>query len=592
MLLTFRQVLMQPHVVDIMRCIKRVVSIGCGPGPDIAAVLMILRNNIGVQHFIKVIGIDQFIGWRQYVISLNKVDLNGSKNSIEFWQLRVEEGTLDKVLSAEMCVMSYTDAAIHTLKFWQGLKQKFSLIVILDQKKGSLTRLLRREHFRMVEYEYKGTKRFFYWVDPRGVKESLAHVVAKGTRLGELNCKTGLKESIGDSGPVIRSVKSEVEGECSGDGEEEKEEREEEEEDDGEDDNSEQQRELAAIFDRLGDIGKMPVAQLNELSEVEKIRSELLRSNDSGSGGHRLSEPKESYVKALEPQKNLSKERKNQLLKAKLRELGVGSDDDEDDDDDDEDDDDNEEAGEGEDVEEKEVEEKETGSSTDRDPNEYDKVDDYLDTKYLGTEDPALSFITDDHSLEPPQQLDLTLPIISGLDDVIPNKKRHIPAYSPPIIVPPMQLASTEALYGAASPSCYSPLSLSVTFPTSLPLMEQQLSPVDPHSLPTYERTVESFRINDAIVSSPPQNILSKRSPSLVLLSSSEELPRTPEEQPPLRSSALRKRRRSPGVNFVEQKRKIPALSSIVNSVPSDKTKVTDLREVLNDLRRKKNTTS
>ncbi|PAA87809.1 hypothetical protein BOX15_Mlig000056g2, partial [Macrostomum lignano] len=171
------------QLTEIFGRTQRVVSIGCGPGPCVAAMLIVLRECFGITQYVKLIGIDQFIGWGPYVVSMNGVEAAGP-SGVEFWHERVEEATIDKLPNANVAIMSYTDAAVHTPKFWETMRLKFAFILVLDQRKGALSRELQRQGFCHFEYEFKGSKRVFYYINPFGEMLKLAHCTASTTAAG------------------------------------------------------------------------------------------------------------------------------------------------------------------------------------------------------------------------------------------------------------------------------------------------------------------------------------------------------------------------------------------------------------------------
>uniref|UniRef100_A0A1I8IXL6 FERM domain-containing protein n=1 Tax=Macrostomum lignano TaxID=282301 RepID=A0A1I8IXL6_9PLAT len=152
-------------------------------GPCVAAMLIVLRECFGITQYVKLIGIDQFIGWGPYVVSMNGVEAAGP-SGVEFWHERVEEATIDKLPNANVAIMSYTDAAVHTPKFWETMRLKFAFILVLDQRKGALSRELQRQGFCHFEYEFKGSKRVFYYINPFGEMLKLAHCTASTTAAG------------------------------------------------------------------------------------------------------------------------------------------------------------------------------------------------------------------------------------------------------------------------------------------------------------------------------------------------------------------------------------------------------------------------
>ncbi|PAA74335.1 hypothetical protein BOX15_Mlig009940g3, partial [Macrostomum lignano] len=181
-----------PQLAEILNRTQRIVSIGCGPGPCIASILIALRDYVGFTKYVKLIGIDQFIGWGPYVTSMNSVEEAGA-SSVEFWHERVEEATIDSLPNADVAIMSYTDAAIHTPKFWETMRMKFAFILVLDQRKGALSRELQRQGFGHFEYEFKGSKRVFYYINPFGEFLKLAHGAGGGGARGTFDGAGGLR---------------------------------------------------------------------------------------------------------------------------------------------------------------------------------------------------------------------------------------------------------------------------------------------------------------------------------------------------------------------------------------------------------------
>lgn len=116
--------------------------IGCGPGSEIAAILIILRINVRAQYYLHVLGVDQYGDWNDYLISMNKLYLNCLHHKSDFRKCLVNATNIETLPDGGLCIMSYTDATVHCDRIWKQLRNKYPLVMLLDQRNPDLPRSL------------------------------------------------------------------------------------------------------------------------------------------------------------------------------------------------------------------------------------------------------------------------------------------------------------------------------------------------------------------------------------------------------------------------------------------------------------------
>ncbi|CAH8602669.1 unnamed protein product [Heterobilharzia americana] len=99
--------------------VSRIISIGVGPGPDIAAYLAYARCR-GFTQRIVYYAIDQCAGWEYQVSVWFKSYRFGKREDVE---------TLP---NADMIVFSFANTALMASAIWPLLQQRYRLIVVLD----------------------------------------------------------------------------------------------------------------------------------------------------------------------------------------------------------------------------------------------------------------------------------------------------------------------------------------------------------------------------------------------------------------------------------------------------------------------------
>lgn len=112
--------------------VSRVISIGCGPGPDVAAYVAYARAH-GFRQRLVYYCIDQCAGWNIYLSTFDRHWSTEHRLSIWFKNLRF--GKLEDVESlpdADMLVFSFANTSMMSSTIWTPLSKRYRLIVVLD----------------------------------------------------------------------------------------------------------------------------------------------------------------------------------------------------------------------------------------------------------------------------------------------------------------------------------------------------------------------------------------------------------------------------------------------------------------------------
>lgn len=161
-----------PHVEDFLRDqVTRVVSIGVGPGADVAAYLAFARSR-GFQQRLVYYVMDQGEGWAQY---LNLLDRQWSTlHNISIWFKHWRFGKRDDVHclpDADMAVFSFSNTALMDGAIWPLLQKRYRLVIVLDGMKDMVVSNFLGagfHDFRLSERTYV----YYHFSDPPEVESA------------------------------------------------------------------------------------------------------------------------------------------------------------------------------------------------------------------------------------------------------------------------------------------------------------------------------------------------------------------------------------------------------------------------------------
>ncbi|CAH8551455.1 unnamed protein product [Schistosoma turkestanicum] len=131
--LVYRIIPENPQVeVYLREHVTRLISIGVGPGPDIAAYLAYARCR-GFNQRIIYYAIDQCSGWGNYLTVFDRQWSSQYKISVWFKQSRIHiRDDIDTLPDADMIVFSFANTALMASNIWPLLQQRYRFIIVLD----------------------------------------------------------------------------------------------------------------------------------------------------------------------------------------------------------------------------------------------------------------------------------------------------------------------------------------------------------------------------------------------------------------------------------------------------------------------------
>lgn len=131
--LVYRIIPENPGVETYLReHVSRIISIGVGPGPDLAAYVAYARSHGFTQRLVYY-ALDQCSGWGAY---LNAFDRHwASEYRVSVWFKNFRFGKREDVQTlpdADMLVFSFANTALMAATIWPLLQQRYPLIIVLD----------------------------------------------------------------------------------------------------------------------------------------------------------------------------------------------------------------------------------------------------------------------------------------------------------------------------------------------------------------------------------------------------------------------------------------------------------------------------
>ncbi|CAH8643165.1 unnamed protein product [Schistosoma rodhaini] len=112
--------------------VSRIISIGVGPGPDIAAYLAYARCRGFTQRIIY-FAIDQCAGWGNYLAAFDRQWSSEYQVSVWFKSSRFNNrDDVETLPDADMIVFSFANTALMASTIWPLLQQRYRFIIVLD----------------------------------------------------------------------------------------------------------------------------------------------------------------------------------------------------------------------------------------------------------------------------------------------------------------------------------------------------------------------------------------------------------------------------------------------------------------------------
>ncbi|VDP99470.1 unnamed protein product [Trichobilharzia regenti] len=131
--LVYRIIPENPDVESYLRHnVSRIISIGVGPGPDIAAYLAYARCRGFTQRLVYY-AMDQCAGWASYLAAFDRQWSTEYQVSVWFKCFRFgKREDVQTLPDADMVVFSFANTALMASSVWPLLQQRYRLIVVLD----------------------------------------------------------------------------------------------------------------------------------------------------------------------------------------------------------------------------------------------------------------------------------------------------------------------------------------------------------------------------------------------------------------------------------------------------------------------------
>ncbi|CAH8607226.1 unnamed protein product [Schistosoma intercalatum] len=131
--LVYRIIPENPDVEVYLRDhVSRIISIGVGPGPDIAAYLAYARCRGFTQRIIY-FAIDQCAGWGNYLAAFDRQWSSEYQVSVWFKSSRFNNrDDVETLPDADMVVFSFANTALMASTIWPLLQQRYRFIIVLD----------------------------------------------------------------------------------------------------------------------------------------------------------------------------------------------------------------------------------------------------------------------------------------------------------------------------------------------------------------------------------------------------------------------------------------------------------------------------
>ncbi|CAH8867493.1 unnamed protein product [Trichobilharzia szidati] len=131
--LVYRIIPENPDVETYLRHhVSRIISIGVGPGPDIAAYLAYARCRGFTQRLVYY-AMDQCAGWASYLAAFDRQWSTEYQVSVWFKCFRFgKREDVQTLPDADMVVFSFANTALMASSVWPLLQQRYRLIVVLD----------------------------------------------------------------------------------------------------------------------------------------------------------------------------------------------------------------------------------------------------------------------------------------------------------------------------------------------------------------------------------------------------------------------------------------------------------------------------
>ncbi|VEL21352.1 unnamed protein product [Protopolystoma xenopodis] len=121
-------------------CVSRVISIGVGPGPDVAALVAYLRLRKtfvpGTSNRLVYYAIDKCSGWSVYLDAFDRAWSAVHGVSVWFRTARFGEATdVAKLPDADLIVFSFANTTLMSSTVWPALQARYRMIFVLDGMK-------------------------------------------------------------------------------------------------------------------------------------------------------------------------------------------------------------------------------------------------------------------------------------------------------------------------------------------------------------------------------------------------------------------------------------------------------------------------